>query len=232
MDQLKLPFAAPQDYVRADFIEAPSNAAARLWLAVPGRWANGRLVLWGAAGCGKSHLLHVWAAETGAVLVPGAALEVFEPVAPLAIDDAGTADEAVLLHVLNHAAAAGQPVLLAARQAPGRVAYRLADLASRLRASLVVAIEPPDEALLRVLLARLAAARQLRLQPQMVRFLLTRLPPAPAAFIEAVRRLEGAGEAQRLTLTRAGVLLRDLILSEDEPEVSPTLHSPNSPVLL
>ena len=86
------------------------------------------------------------------------------PAAGVALDDAdAVADERALLHLLNAAGEAGLPVLLAARAPPARWAARLPDLASRLRAMTAVEIGAPEDALLRALLARLLADRQLRL---------------------------------------------------------------------
>ena len=85
------------------------------------------------------------------------------PAAGIAIDDAdAVADEDALLHLLNAAGEAGLPVLLAARTPPARWAAHLPDLASRLRAMTAVEIGPPEDTLLRTLLARLLADRQLR----------------------------------------------------------------------
>ncbi len=54
-------------------------------------------------------------------------------------------------------------MLLAGRTPPARWPVRLPDLASRLRAITAVQIGPPEDALLRALLARLLADRQIRL---------------------------------------------------------------------
>jgi chromosomal replication initiation ATPase DnaA len=50
-------------------------------------------------------------------------------------------------------------VLLAARTPPAHWPVRLPDLASRLRATTAVEIAPPEDSLLRSLLARLLAER-------------------------------------------------------------------------
>lgn len=219
MKQLALPFPEEQDYAADDFCAAPSNALALRWLERPADWTAGRLVLWGDAGCGKTHLLHIWARRQDAMLLRGALpLPPFlaGALAPgsLAIDDADlVAEEAALLHLLNSAAGAGQPVLLAARLPPGRQAFRLADLASRLRASETVEIRAPEDELLAALLARLTAERQLRLTPAVQNLLLDRLPRTPAALREAVARLEhAAANGCRLTAALAAGLLADLTL--------------------
>ena len=69
---MPLPFVYEPAYQPADFLPDAGNAAALAWLDAP--WPGGRLTLWGEAGCGKTHLLHVWAARTGAELLDGSAL--------------------------------------------------------------------------------------------------------------------------------------------------------------
>lgn len=119
MRQLVLPFAELSlPYTEEDFCPAPSNAAAREWLARPEAWSNGRLVLWGEAGCGKTHLLHLWAQSHEARIVDGASLRgLIRPTRPVAVDDADlTPEPTALLHLLNAAAEDGLPVLLASRR--------------------------------------------------------------------------------------------------------------------
>lgn len=206
MRQLTLPFAElTQLYAEEDFCPAPSNAAAREWLARPQAWSNGRLVLWGEAGCGKTHLLHVWAQAHGAKIITGTALRgLLRPQGPVAVDDADLAPEpTALLHLLNAAAEADVPVLLASRQPPVRMGYKLADLTSRLRASASIEIRAPEDELLEALLTRLAAARQLSLPIAARNLLLLHLPRAPAYYREAVARLDRLAMDRGVRITRA-----------------------------
>lgn len=206
MRQLALPFLESSQLYRAeDFCPAPSNDAAREWLARPEAWSNGRLVLWGEAGCGKTHLLHVWAQTHDAQVIEGTALRgLLRPQTPLAIDDADLVpDPAALLHLLNAAAEEDVPVLLAARQPPTRMSYKLADLTSRLRASASIEIRTPEDELLDALLTRLAAARQLNLPPAVHNVLLLHLPRAPAYYREAIARLDRLAMDRGMKITRA-----------------------------
>ena len=202
MRQLPLPLAHRPEFTAASFIEAPSNAAALAWLAPGAAWPNGRLAVWGEAGCGKTHLLHIWARRVGArfVLLPDDA----PPAGPLAIDDADAvaSDERRLLHLLNTAAEAGRPVLLAARTPPARWPVALPDLASRLRATAAVEIAPADDTLLADLLKRLLVARQLAVPEALQSWLLLRLPRTPAAIREAAARLDRASLAAGGAVTR------------------------------
>ncbi len=212
-EQLSLPFAHRPAFA-IDFIEAPSNAAALGWLARTQSWPDGRLALWGAAGCGKTHLLHLWAAASGAQVVAGPALTEPRRTTGLAIDEAdAVADETVLLHTLNVAAEAGRPVLIAARLPPARWTTQLLDLASRLRAVTAVPIGPAEDSLLQALLARLLAERQIAVPPATRDWLLLHLPRAPGAVREAVGRLDrgSLGAGRRVTPALARDVLGDLL---------------------
>jgi chromosomal replication initiation ATPase DnaA len=214
MKQLVLPFGVDEGYAAEDFCAAPSNALARDWLARPQAWSNGRLVLWGEAGRGKTHLLRIWAAEHGAEALNGVQLQgLVRPQAPVAIDDADiVADPLALLHLLNAAAEAGLPVLMTARLPPARQSIKLADLASRLRAAEAVEVRAPEDELLALLLARLTAERQMVLSIPVRNFLLTQLPRTAGVLREAVARLDHAAldKGRRLTRQEAADILRDL----------------------
>jgi chromosomal replication initiation ATPase DnaA len=214
--QLPLPFIHQPSYAAADFLPASSNEAALAWLARTETWPEQRLALWGEAGTGKTHLLRLWAGRRGATLLSGSSLPGLPalPDSPaLALDDANAIrDEAALLHLLNAAREAGLPVLLAARAPPARWPVRLPDLSSRLRAVTAVEIGKPEDSLLRALLLRLLADRQLAVGPGLQDWLLLRLPRAPAALREAVARLDRAALAAGGAITRpiAAAVVREM----------------------
>ena len=215
--QLTLKFPPRQRLTAADFLRAPCNTDALTWLARTEDWPNRRLALWGEAGSGKTHLLHIWAERTGAVLLSGPSLQGLPDVpmrGAVALDDAdATADEPALLHLLNAAGEVGLPMLMAGRAAPSRWGTRLADLASRLRAVSAVEIGAPEDDLLRALLARLAAQRQLVVPEAVQEWLLVRLPRTPAALRTAVERLDDAQLAHGTAITKAlaASVLADMI---------------------
>ena len=156
----------------------------------------------GSGGCGKTHLLHLWAERQGAVPLAGPLLTAEPPGGAVAVDDADAAPERPLLHLLNAAGEAGLPVLLAGRAAPARWGPALPDLASRLRAITAVRIGPAEEGLLRGLLARLLADRQLAVAEPLQDWLLLHLPRSQAAIREAVARLDHAALAAGGRVTR------------------------------
>jgi chromosomal replication initiation ATPase DnaA len=221
-------FPAPR-FAEGDFRHAASNADAWAWLRRTPDWPNHRLALWGEAGCGKTHLLHIWARRTGAQVHAGATLSGLPDIPPsgLALDEAdAVADERALLHLLNASGEAGLPVLLAARAPPARWAVRLPDLASRLRAMTAVGIGPPEDSLLRALLARLLADRQLRLPQPVQDWLVHRLPRSAAALCDAVARLDAAAldQHRNITMPFAARILADVLTSD---EISGTDDDPS-----
>ncbi len=205
-DQLPLPFPHQPSYAAADFLAAPSNEAALAWLDRTDDWPDHRLALWGGAGCGKTHLLSLWAGRRGARLLAGADLRGLPDLpapAGLALDDAGTPpDEPALLHLLNAVRETHTPVLLATRTPPARWPVKLPDLASRLRSVTAVEILPPEDSLLRALLLRLLSDRQLAVGAGLQDWLLLRLPRSPAALRDAVARLDQTALAAGGAVTR------------------------------
>ncbi|MGE4167149.1 MAG: chromosomal replication initiator DnaA, partial [Xanthobacteraceae bacterium] len=78
-----------------------------------------------------------------------------------------------------------------------------ADLACRLRGLPVVALALPDEKLLRALLMKLAADRQIVLDDSVVNYLLVRIERSFAGVQSAVVRLDHAAMQQKRPVTRA-----------------------------
>jgi chromosomal replication initiation ATPase DnaA len=234
--QLPLPLFRGPRFAAIDFREAPSNAAACAWLRRTADWPDRRLAIWGESGRGKTHLLHIWAARTGAVLWSGTGLAALPelPTAGIALDDAdAVTDETALLHLLNTAGEARLPILLASPAPPSRWPVRLPDLASRLRAITAVEIGSPEDTLLRTLLARLLAERQLRLPEAVQEWLVQRLPRRASALGDAVGRLDAASLEQRrnITVRFAAVALAELLAPD---EISGTVPPPSrdGPALL
>jgi chromosomal replication initiation ATPase DnaA len=237
--QLALPFAYVPRFRVEDFIAAPSNAEARAWLGRPAAWPAHRLALHGEAGCGKTHLLQLWAERNGALLLAGAGLRSLPELggsAAVALDDADAApDETTLLHLVNLAGEMRRPLLLAGRLPPARWRLGLPDLASRLRAMTAVAVGPAEDPLLRALLARLLSDRQLVLGEALQDWLLARLPRHPAALREAAARLDRQAMAAGGPVTRAmaAAVLADIADAAcDDSDNSPEDVSPSGSVLL
>jgi chromosomal replication initiation ATPase DnaA len=215
--QLALPFPYVASYDPRDFLPAASNQDALVWLDRATDWPERRLALWGPPGCGKSHLLATWVARAGAVRLAGQELlelDVMPESGAVAVDDADTvASETTLLHLLNTARDRGLVVLLSSRTPPARWPVRLPDLASRLRGMTAIEIGPPDDELLRALLMRMLADRQLAVPRPVQEWLLLRLPRSAAALRQAVAHLDHSSLASGRAITQA--LAAELLAGKD-----------------
>lgn len=204
-DQLPLDLPRAPGLSRADWMEGAANAEAGRRLADWRRWPGCALALVGPAGVGKSHLGGVWAEEAGAVrLAPDTPSPAFPPTgAPVWVDDADRgADDATLFHLLNRAARGEGALLLGGRTAPAGWSARLPDLRSRLNAVAVAELAEPDEALLTALLAKFFRERFARPSPELLRYLVHRIPHSAQAAREVVERLTATGERIGLALAR------------------------------
>lgn len=200
--QLALKLETRPRYAEADLLPNPGQALARAWLERTAEWPQSRLVLWGAAGSGKTHLVHAWAERVGGVVLRQASLA--WPETPAAIDSLDAIpDEAALLHTLNAAAEARRPLLLAATLPPARLDVRLPDLASRLRAAQSVEIGRAPDDFLALLFSRLLAERQLPVPASVRAWVLARLPRSPAAIRAAAEQLDAAALAAQRPVGRA-----------------------------
>jgi len=236
--QLLLPFPHAPSYEALDFLPAESNQDALAWLDTD--WPDRRLALWGPAGCGKSHLLHMWAERSDAHILTGPTLnsQTLSDIArmpkdsALALDDADTArPEPPLLHLLNTARDRGFQVLLTGRTAPSRWPIRLPDLSSRLRAITAVEIRPPGDDLLTALLMHLLADRQLNVAQPVQDWLLTHLPRSPSVLRQAVARLDRVSLTMGKPITRtlaARILADSGFATTDSDEVSMSGDDPSS----
>lgn len=208
--QMALAFGHDQSFAREDFLAGPSNAAALALIEQWPDWPAKTVALVGPAGAGKSHLAAIWAAQAGARFVAARALdEATVPAAvatgALVLEDivGGGFDERALFHLLNLARQEQVFVLMTATAPPASFAVGLRDLASRLREIPTVTLAAPDDALLRAVLVKLFADRQLAVDESLISYLTRRIERSFAAARAAVAALDREALRQQRPVTRA-----------------------------
>lgn len=208
--QLALALGHAESFARDDFLEGPANAAALALIERWPDWPARAVTIVGPEGAGKSHLAAIWADLSGARFLAARALGRADLPASLAtgalvVEDLaeGAFDERALFHLINLAREEQGWLLLTARTPPAAFGLRIADLASRLRAMPAVAVEAPDDALLRALLVKLFADRQIAVDEALVAYLLSRIERSFAGARAVVERLDGEALARRRPVTRA-----------------------------
>ena len=194
---------------REDFLVTPSNEGAVAMIDSYPDWPHHGVVLVGDGGSGKSHLLEVWRQASGARLISADQLSSEPPdrlleTGALAIDNApGDAlDERALFHLLNLTRQTGSHVLIASVLDPAQWRVQLPDLASRLRALAVARLDPPDDALLRGVLVKHFADRQIAVEEPVISYLMLRMPRSLDAARAIVGELDALALAEKSAVTR------------------------------
>lgn len=178
-----------------------------------------QLYLWGAMGCGKTHLLQAACQRAGEHGLPAAyialrdaphpgVLEGLERLGLVALDDVqvvvGQAVwEEALFDLINRLREHAVPLLLAADRPPSALPVALPDLASRLGWGPILRLEGLDDAAKLELLRRRAVERGLILPDEVGRYLLDHLPRDVSSLLEGLERLDRASMEMHRKLSLA-----------------------------
>lgn len=198
---------------REDYFVSDANSAAVAAIAAWRDWPGAKLVLSGPKAAGKTHLVHVWAADAQAQIVAARDLAkteigdlvarssriAVEDIAEIAGDAAG---EQALLHLHNMMLAQGGRLLLSCQDPPARLPLQLADLKSRVMGAGLVQLGAPDDALLSAVLVKLFTDRQISVPPAVISYLAPRMERSFDAAGRIVAALDAAALAQRGGVTR------------------------------
>jgi chromosomal replication initiation ATPase DnaA len=198
------------------------SAANKQALAMIDRWPDWQhwaLIVHGPAHSGKSHLASVWRYKTGAASVPADALDasavdMLKRQHALVVEnlETGVADEQMLFHLLNLAREHKYSILLTSRIPPGELAVTFPDLRSRLRALPMIGIDLPDDALLKAVLVKLFADRQLSIEPHVVNYIALHMHRSfeNAHTLVAAIDQRALAAKRRVTRALAGEVIADL----------------------
>ncbi len=178
------------------------------------REARGSMLVFGAEGSGRTHLLQACCRAHGGQYLPLSAVADYgtdaldglaEPPL-LSLDDvervASDRDWALaLLRLLDARRAMQRVTILATDAPPDRLAIALPDLRTRLSALTVLGLRPLDDAQRAQLLRTRASARGLELPDEVSRWLLTTQARGAAPLLDALDRLDRASLSAKRRLT-------------------------------
>jgi chromosomal replication initiation ATPase DnaA len=217
--QLALSLKHAEKLSREDFLSGPSNDAALGMVERWPDWPAHALAITGPEGSGKSHLAAIWVELSGARVVSARSLQTDAlpdalATGALVLEDcvSGTIEERALFHLLNLVREQDSYLLMTARTVPALWTVALPDLASRLRAIPAIPVSTPDDALLRAVMVKLFADRQLAVDESLVGYLLTRIGRSFGAIQTAVQTLDREALQRKRPVNRAlaAELFRDL----------------------
>lgn len=198
---MALPLGWPADPRDDAFIVTPSNARAAHLLEHWGAWPVAVAILTGPRKSGRSLLARIFAAKSGGTI----------------IEAAESVPEPQLFHAWNRAQEHRRPLVIIADAVPPAWSVKLPDLRSRLAASTLAEIGPPDDELMRLLFQHLFDRRGLDARPDLIDWLATRIERSHIAVqrtidaldqevLESRKRL--SVPLARITLEAAGIVTR------------------------
>lgn len=197
-------------FEREDLWVTDANVDAVSWIDKWPAWGAPVLVVYGPAASGKTHLARVWQKTAAAIEVDANMLLHLRgandfPEASF-IDDVETfigdeEAETALFHAYNRAKEEGAHMLLTAECAPKEWKFKLPDLKSRVLAAPAVAIAPPDEQLMAVVLTKLFSDRQIFVSQDVVQFILPRIERSFAALRALVADIDQKALAEKRPVT-------------------------------
>lgn len=208
----QLPLALPHapSYGRDDFMPGPSNEVALRLIESWPAWSSPVLILAGPSGSGKTHLVHIWASTAGAkIMEPDTLAELIHPTVvaggAIAIEDVApdAVPGAALFHLINSVREAGGSLLVTSRAPAEEWRVDLPDLRSRLRMAAPAALGAPDDELLRKVLVKLFADRQLVVDKPLIDYLISRMERSLSAAVALVETLDREALAAGRRITRA-----------------------------
>ena len=126
--------------------------------------------------------------------------------------DRGLVCERALFHLLNLSRERELSLLLTSRKLPGTLEIDLPDLRSRLRSLPVAQIAEPDDTLLKAVLVKLFADRQLAIEPQVLGYIATHMGRSVVTAMQIVAEIDRQTLATRRRVSQklAGEVLRQL----------------------
>lgn len=209
MEQLVFELAPPEPPSFANFVEGRNGeAVARLTALARAETAEASVLLWGAVGGGRSHLLRaaVAASVRPAAYVAGPSQVsegLAEDCALVAVDDVDRADAGAqgrLFTLFNRLQSAGGCLVTSATAPPARLALR-DDLRTRLGSGLVYELVPLADADKPEALARYARARGFRLGDDVIAYLLAHGRRDMGTLVAALAALDRRSLAAKRPIT-------------------------------
>jgi chromosomal replication initiation ATPase DnaA len=185
------------EYTSEDFIVTNSNIEAFRSLSNTHLWPENRMLILGEEGSGKTHLAGIFQYLYSNSLV----CENIESIE----------DEEYLFHLINSSKTMNCSLLLTAATLPR---FRLKDLQSRINATHKVLIKPADDYLLRIILSKHFADRQLPVKEEIIDYILSHAGRSYKTIKQTVNSIDKLSLAAKRNIT---IPLVKSILSGDNP---------------
>lgn len=226
--QLSFEFLANQQnqYREEDFILSTENKKTHDFLTkffVQEKFKNSLFpsaIIYGEEQCGKTHLLNIFAAKNPQKIhflkeeeLLGVDLSVIfnENEFYILEDVEKIADKKLLLHIINCATQQSAFLIMSSQINPQNIDYEIKDLNSRLKNIFCSKIEAPKKKLIKILLVKNLAKKQLALNDKIINFIVDSINKSYRGISDFIKIIEifCQQNQKRLTLTTISKLMKN-----------------------
>ena len=201
---------------KEDFLIAPCNKEAVNLIDSWPNWSFFAACIYGAEGCGKTHLANVFSNRVSLLTnypyklpcVKASNLkletvhELFAQNKCLIVENLNTEiNEEAMFHLYNLYRNEGGNILFTSNTAPARMPFKLKDLQSRLNILPSIEIKTPDDELLSALLIKLFMDRQIIVSPDIINYLLNNMQRSFAYARKIVSEIDNISLAKKRAIT-------------------------------
>jgi chromosomal replication initiation ATPase DnaA len=180
-DQLILKFPSQQAYKREDFYVSPSNQEAYDFINSWPRWIKRIVNIFGPSGSGKSHLASILKNKTSCLQINSNELNEkifirYKTKETLIIENLDKKISEKLLFSLWNIALQDNKYLITTSKKPiSSYKFKLKDLESRVKSSLIVGINLPNDDLISVILAKNFSDKQIKVEKKHIDYIIKRI---------------------------------------------------------
>ena len=180
-DQLILRFPSHQAYKREDFYVSPSNHEAYDFVNSWPRWIKKIVNIFGPSGSGKSHLASILKNKTSCLQINSNELNEkifirYKTKETLIIENLDKKISEKLLFSLWNVALQDNKYLITTSKKPiSSYKFKLKDLESRVKSSLIIGINLPNDDLISVILAKNFSDKQIKVEKKHIDYIIKRI---------------------------------------------------------
>ncbi len=180
-DQLIFKFPSNKKYHLDDFYVSTSNKEAFDFVNKWPNWIKRIVNIYGPARSGKTHLTEILKTKTSTLIVPSNKLNEqtffkFKTKEALVIEDLNkNTSEEILFSLWNAAIQDNKYILITSYKPISFLKFKLLDLKSRVKSSLFIGIELPNDDLISVILTKNFSDRQINVEKKHIDYIIKRI---------------------------------------------------------
>jgi len=180
-DQLILKFPSHQAYKKEDFYVSPSNQEAYSLIDSWPKWIKRIVNIYGPSGSGKSHLASILKSKTSALEIDSKNLNEetffkFKTKEALIIENLNEKiSEKLLFSLWNVALQDNKYLMITSKKPIDTYPFKLKDLTSRIKSTLMIGINLPSDDLISVIIAKNFSDKQIKVEKKHIDYIIKRI---------------------------------------------------------